>query len=105
MTDAIKVALIAAGSPIIVGLISLVAQIVLSRKTQESTMKEIEKRSEMTDAAIKAQVDTLAVTTNLKIDELTREVREHNGFAKRVPLLELKVDVMDKQIQSLRGDK
>lgn len=29
--------------------------------------------------------------TDTKIDELTREVREHNNFAKRVPILEAAV--------------
>lgn len=32
-----------------------------------------------------------------KVDELTREVREHNNFARRVPLLEA-------QVETLRGD-
>lgn len=29
--------------------------------------------------------------TDVKIEELTREVREHNNFARRVPILEEKV--------------
>ena len=35
--------------------------------------------------------------TDTKIEELTREVREHNNFARRVPILEA-------QIETLRGD-
>lgn len=35
--------------------------------------------------------------TDTKIEELTREVREHNNFARRVPLLEA-------QVETLRGD-
>ena len=29
--------------------------------------------------------------TDTKLDELTREVREHNDFARRVPVVEIKV--------------
>lgn len=34
--------------------------------------------------------------TEVKIEELTREVREHNNFAKRVPLLEKDVEMLKK---------
>lgn len=33
---------------------------------------------------------------NTRIDELTREVREHNNFAKRMPVLEEKVARLEK---------
>ena len=39
--------------------------------------------------------------TETKIDELTREVREHNNFAKRVPLLEKDVEYLKGQVQDL----
>ena len=32
--------------------------------------------------------------TETKIEELTREVREHNNFAKRVPILEEKMEIV-----------
>lgn len=38
----------------------------------------------------------LAVMEN-RIDELTREVREHNNFAKRMPVLEEKVERLEKK--------
>lgn len=34
-----------------------------------------------------------------KIEALTREVREHNNFARRVPVLEEKVDQIEKRIE------
>lgn len=105
MASTTMVALIAGGCSIVVGILSFVAQLVVSARTQSATMSEIEKRSELTDAGIKAQVETLSATTNIKIDELTREVREHNNFAKRVPLLELQVDIMSKQIDAMKGGK
>ena len=39
--------------------------------------------------------------TETKIDELTREVREHNNFARRVPILEEQMKVANHRIQDL----
>lgn len=39
-----------------------------------------------------------------KLDELTREVRAHNGFAQRLPVLEEKVNAMDKRLNALEND-
>lgn len=36
-----------------------------------------------------------------KIDELTREVREHNNFAQRVPVLETKVEALEDRVEEL----
>lgn len=42
---------------------------------------------------------TAQAVTDTKIEELTREVREHNNFAKRVPLIEKDVDWLKKQLE------
>ena len=39
--------------------------------------------------------------TETKIEELTREVREHNNFARRVPVLEEQMKVANHRIQDL----
>ena len=41
--------------------------------------------------------------TNEKIEELTREVREHNNFAKRVPTLEREVKDIKRDIGRLES--
>ena len=41
--------------------------------------------------------------TDTKIDELTREVREHNNFARRVPILEEKMEQVCADIRELQG--
>lgn len=43
--------------------------------------------------------------TETKLEELTREVREHNNFAKRVPLLEKDVEYIKKSLDDLETDK
>ncbi len=43
--------------------------------------------------------------TDTKIDELTREVREHNGFARRMPVVEEQIKVINHRLTDLeRGD-
>ena len=39
--------------------------------------------------------------TDTKLDELTREVREHNDFARRVPILEEQMKVVNNRISDL----
>lgn len=39
--------------------------------------------------------------TDTKLEELTREVREHNHFARRVPVLEEQMKVVNHRIQDL----
>ena len=39
--------------------------------------------------------------TDTKLEELTREVREHNHFAQRVPVLEEQMRVANHRIQDL----
>ena len=39
--------------------------------------------------------------TDTKLEELTREVRAHNNFAQRVPVLEEKMKVADHRIEDL----
>ena len=40
-----------------------------------------------------------------KIDELTREVREHNNFARRMPVVEEQIKVINHRINDLEDDK
>ena len=39
--------------------------------------------------------------TETKVDELTREVREHNNFARRVPVVEEQIKVINHRIEDL----
>lgn len=48
-----------------------------------------------------AKLDKRQVVTDTKIEELTREVREHNGFAKRMPVVEEQVKVINHRLEDL----
>ena len=39
--------------------------------------------------------------TDTKLDELTREVREHNGFARRMPVVEHEIKVINHRLADL----
>ena len=39
--------------------------------------------------------------TDAKLEELTREVREHNNFARRVPVMEEQIKVINHRIADL----
>lgn len=41
--------------------------------------------------------------TDTKIDELTREVRAHNNFAQRMPVVEEQIKVINHRISDLEG--
>lgn len=54
-----------------------------------------------TSRRIEQRMATAQAVTDTKIEELTREVREHNNFAKRVPVLEEQIKVANHRIADL----
>ena len=54
---------------------------------------------------VQQQLETAQAVTDTKIDELTREVREHNNFARRMPVLEEKIKVANHRIDDLERRK
>lgn len=71
---------------IITGVLSLIGVVISNLAANAKMSKELEKAQAVTDT---------------KIEELTREVREHNNFARRVPVLEEKAKVADHRISDL----
>lgn len=41
--------------------------------------------------------------TETKLEELTREVREHNGFARRMPVVEEQIKVINHRLHDLEN--
>ena len=55
---------------------------------------------------IENTLSTQQAVTDTKLEELTREVRAHNNFAQRVPVLEEQMKVANNRIKDLeRGEK
>ena len=53
---------------------------------------------------IEHSLETSQAVTDCKIDELTREVREHNNFAKRMPVVEEQIKVINYRIKDLESE-
>ena len=49
---------------------------------------------------LKVEVTKNQAITDTKIEELTREVREHNNFAKRMPVVENEIKHIEEEIKS-----
>lgn len=43
--------------------------------------------------------------TDTKLEELTREVREHNNFARRMPVVEEQIKVINHRIEDLENER
>lgn len=80
--------LISSIASIIIGFLSFLGVYISNSKSNADMQKKIEIAQAVTDT---------------KLEELTREVREHNNFAKRVPVLEVKLETMEKQINNNNG--
>jgi hypothetical protein len=81
MSEAIVTALITGG----LSLLGVVVTCLFTARKNENTMKVSQ------------------AITDTKIDELTREVREHNGFARRMPVVEEQIKVINHRINDLEG--
>lgn len=47
---------------------------------------------------IEIQLDKQQAITDTKLEELTREVRAHNDFARRIPVIENRLDNLEKKV-------
>lgn len=82
MSDAIMVALITGG-------MSFFGVVITNLSSNRKMQFEVEKQQAVTDE---------------KIDELTREVREHNGFARRMPVVEEQIKVINDKIKDIENE-
>lgn len=103
MSDAVLAAVISGG----VTLAGIIVTAVLNQAkiTQEFKKQNAEFQRSSTEADIKieAKIEKYTAVTDAKIEELTREVREHNNFARRVPVLEEKMSVANHRIDDLES--
>lgn len=52
---------------------------------------------------IEQKLETAQAVTDCKLEELTREVREHNNFAHRMPVVEEQIRVINHRIADLEA--
>lgn len=82
---------------VIVGLLSLVGVIYSSKSSQRVMLEQLKAHSDTSDAKLeKAQA-----VTDTKLETLTNEVRKHNNFAEKIPVMEEKIRVANNRIKDL----
>ena len=83
-------AAITGGISLVGVIISSIVTVIVNSKKTEKVSVDVTKALEISQAV-----------TDTKIEELTREVRAHNNFAQRVPVLEEKMTVANHRIDDL----
>jgi hypothetical protein len=73
----------------IIGAVGSVIGVVLTNKSANDKMMQT--------------MNTQQAVTDTKLEELTREVREHNDFARRVPVVEEQIKVINHRISDLES--
>ena len=76
---------------------SLFAVIITNRSNNDKMLHQME----LQQLNIKADLTQAQAITDTKIQELTREVHEHNNFARRMPVLEEKISAANHRIDDL----
>ena len=90
MNTEISVAMITGAVSILTSLITLTGVIISNSRSK----RDMQQRLEIAQAV-----------TDTKLEELTREVREHNNFARRVPILEEQMKVANHRIADLEKER
>lgn len=76
---------------VIVGLLSLIGVIYSSKSSQRVMLEQLKAHSDSSDAKLeKAQA-----VTDTKLQTLTDEVRKHNNFAEKIPVIEEKIRALE----------
>lgn len=57
----------------------------------------------MSNRNIERKLEVAQAVTDTKLEELTREVREHNNFAKRMPVVENEIKHIEEEIHKYHG--
>ena len=104
VNPAVTAAIIAGVSTVIAASIALVGVIITVRKSNKELLGELEKQSEIDDQKLDAKLERFSAVTDTKIDELTREVREHNNFARRMPVVEEQIKTIYKKLDRIEAD-
>ena len=81
-----EIALISACGSIVSAIITVISVVITSNKR---------------GAEFDAKLDKQQAVTETRLDDLTREVREHNNFARRLPVVEEQIKVINHRIEDL----
>jgi len=95
MSDAVIVALVS-------GVLTLLGTMITVLAANKQTLSALDKKSELSDAQIKAQLERHQAVTDTKIDELTLKVDKHNNLIERTYKLEGEMVEVQHDIRDLK---
>ena len=84
----ILIAVIGAGASIVASVMTLIGVLANQKHSNNKIMHQLE---------------TTQAVNGTKIEELTREVREHNNFARRMPVVEEQIKVVNHRLSDLEA--
>lgn len=73
------------------------------RKGNADLLNDLQKQSEIDDQKLNAKLEKFQAVTETKIEELTREVRKHNNFAERMPVVEEQIKVINQRLDKVES--
>lgn len=88
----IVVALIMTAGTVFVGALTLIGVIISNKRSNEKMTSTVVEKMRLSQAV-----------TETKLENLTSEVREHNNFARRMPVVEADIKHMSEQIKTLQS--
>jgi len=84
---------------LITGSLALIGVIITNSTNKQKIVSDVKSENEKVITDIKLEITRYHASTDEKIKELTREVREHNNFAKRMPVVENDIKHIEKEIK------
>lgn len=82
---------------IITGVLSLVGVIFTSVSNRKKISQDFQRNAELADARLDSQIQVI----NAHLENLGEEVRKHNSFGSRIPVLEEKVSNLEKRVAQI----
>lgn len=82
---------------IVTGLLSLAGVVVTSYSNRKKISADFQRNAELADARLDSQIQVI----NAHLENLGEEVRKHNSFGSRIPVLEEKVSNLEKRVANI----
>lgn len=82
---------------IVTGLLSLAGVVVTSYSNRKKISADFQRNAELADARLDSQIKVI----NAHLENLGEEVRKHNSFGSRIPVLEEKMQSIERRLEKL----
>jgi len=88
----------------VAGGFALIGTVITVKHNNQKLVQEMKTEFTKEMQSMKAEYAKAQAVTDLRLDELTREVRKHNGFAERMPVVEQQIDNINEKIKILHSN-